>query len=194
MSNTELFMPFFIHKNTSDAKLKDQKLLMRLKQGDQKAVHEWFSLYYHRLLNLVLTRISNPADAEEVAQETFLSCLKHLPLFRGDSSIWTWMNRIAGHEIADYYRKRYAKKTIKALSLDEFFAIDVALDAHHTSEKVKLALEKIRPDYQELLLLKYVDKKKVVQIATQLNKTIKSIESDLFRARNDFRQAYLEIE
>lgn len=181
-------------RSGEDAKLEDKKLLARLKSGEQRAVREWFGIYHNRLLNLIRTKISVEADAQEVTQEIFLSCLKHLPLFRGDSSIWTWMSRIAHHEVADYYRKRYAKKTIKALSLDEIFAFETAGDAHITSEKVKLALSQIRDDYHELLLLKYVDKKRVVQIAKELGKSVKSVESDLFRARSDFRQAYLEIE
>lgn len=179
---------------SSNSKIDDTELLARLKTGEQKAVREWFGLYHTKLLHLIQLKISNPEDAQEIAQEVFLSCLKHLPLFRGESSIWTWMCRIANHEVADFYRKKYAKKAIHTLSLDEIFAFDTALDAHETSEKVKYALSHIRADYHELLLLKYVDKKKVTQIAKEMGKTVKSIESDLFRARNDFRQAYLEVE
>ncbi len=170
--------------------MNDQQLLTKLKQGDSKAVQYWFSSYHDRLYELVSYKVSIHKDREEIVQDTFMSCLKHLPLFRGESSIWTWMVRIARHEIADYYRKRYAKKAIHALSLDDFFSIGQILDAHATSEKVRLALSKIRADYRELLLLKYVDKKKVKEIAEELGRTVKSVEADLFRARSEFRLAY----
>lgn len=183
-------MNLFKQKNTNN----DSQLLARLKTGEQKAVKEWFDLYHDRVLGLVRTKVSIDADAQEITQEVFLACLKHLPLFRGESSLWTWMYRITRHEVADYYRKRYAKKAIKTLSLDDIFVFEKAGDAHETSEKVKLALSHIREDYQELLMLKYVDKKRVVQISQELDKSVKSIESDLFRARNDFRQAYVALD
>ncbi len=172
----------------------DQTLLQFLKAGDPKAVRQWYQLYYAKLLRYLLTKVEKKADAEELTQDTFMSCMKHLPLFRGESSIWTWMLRIAGHEVADYYRKLYAKKAIKSLPFDELLLSQPIADAHETAQKVKDALMSIRVDYRELLLLKYVDKKRVEQIAAELGRSVKAIESDLFRARNAFRQAYLNID
>jgi RNA polymerase sigma-70 factor (ECF subfamily) len=169
----------------------DQRLLARLKKGDAKAVHQWFTSYHPRVKKLVMSKVSSEADAQEIAQDTFTSCLKHLPLFRGESSIWTWMSRIARHEIADYYRKRYAKKALKTLPLLEMVLHDAPpANAHDTSLKVKAALRQLPADHQELLLLKYVDRKKVRQIASELDRTVKAVESDLFRARQAFRAAY----
>src|SRR3989344_1118054 len=98
----------------------DAVLLARLKSGDSPAVNEWFRAYHDRLLAFVSQKIDNAHDAEELVQETFVNCLKHLPLFRGESSIWTWMCGIAQHEVADFYRKKYAKKALKLLPLGEW--------------------------------------------------------------------------
>ncbi len=172
----------------------DQQLLLQLKQGDPHAVELWFKLYHKKLLKLILMKVSIKKDAEEIAQDTFMSCLKHLPLFRGESAIWTWMVKISQHEVADYYRKRYAKKAIHALSLDEFLLSTKIDNAHDTSEKVKLALSKMSQEYREILLMKYVDNKKVKEIAAILGRTIKAVESDLFRARVEFKEIYLALE
>lgn len=187
-------MRFLILKPVKAEQKKDAQLLLRLKHGDRVAVKEWYELYHAKLLRHILTKVAKTVDAEELTQDTFMSCLKHLPLFRGESSIWTWMLRIAGHEVADYYRKVYAKKAIQVLPFDEFLLSPPVTDAHETAQKVKEALLAIRVDYQELLLLKYVDKKQVEQIAAETGRSNKSIESDLFRARNAFRQAYLATE
>lgn len=172
----------------------DKQLFFQLKQGDPHAVEQWFKLYHSRLLKLILTRVSLKKDAEEITQDTFMSCLKHLPLFRGESAIWTWMVKISQHEVADYYRKRYAKKAIHALSLDEFLLSTKINNAHDTSEKVKLVLSQMSQEYREILLMKYVDNKKVKEIAEILERTVKAIESDLFRARVEFRAIYVTLE
>lgn len=168
----------------------DAALLTQLKSGSPKAVETWYRQYQGVVRKLVRSKVSNPADIDELVQDTFRSCLKHLPLFRGDSSIKTWMYRIARHEIADYYRKKYAKKAIQALPLADFLLTEKTHNAHQTSERVKQALTELPAKYQELLLLKYVDQLKVKQIAARLDRSVKAIESDLFRARNEFRQAY----
>ncbi len=171
--------------------LEDTQLLAQLKAGQAKAVQYWFQQYHDRLLKLVNKRVSLEKDAEELVQDTFMSCLKHLPLFRGESSIWTWMVRIAHHEVADYYRKRYAKKFIHLLPLSDLFPFESLIDSHEISQKVRQVLLTMATDEREVLLMKYVDKKRVKQIAIELGKTIKSVESTLFRARGEFRRLYL---
>jgi RNA polymerase sigma-70 factor (ECF subfamily) len=168
----------------------DQHLLLQLKHAQPTAVREWFATYHDKLLRLVQLKIQNTKDAEEVVQDTFLSCLKHLPLFRGESSIWTWMTRVAQHEVADYYRKYYAKKIIHALPLSELLFTQPLESGVELSEKVKAVLLKMAHESKELLLLKYVDRKPVKEIARLVNRTVKAVESDLFRARAEFKKLY----
>ena len=176
-------------------KNQDQQLLNRLKKGEAGAVREWYQQYFPRVKRVVDGRVSVGADAQEIAQDVFTSCLKHLPLFRGDSSIWTWMQRIARHEVADYYRKKYAKRALQTFPLLDIILHEAPpANAHETSEKVKQTLRELPAEYQELLLLKYVDKKRVKQIALEMDRSVKAIESDLFRAREAFNTAYLYID
>jgi len=184
--------------NIMSVKLPDQAqdklLLSQLKSGNAKAVREWFGLYHDRLFQFVASRVSIEKDIEELTQDTFLGCLKHLPLFRGESSIWTWMVRIAQHEVADYYRKRYAKKFIHALPLSELLPFNDLSDTHEIALKVRQVLAQMAKEEREILLMKYVDGKRVKQIANELGRTAKSVESILFRARNEFRQLYVVAE
>lgn len=170
--------------------MEEKKLLSLLKTGDEQAVKVWFDLFYGRLLSVVAMKVSNKKDAEEIVQETFLNCLKHLPLFLGKSSIWTWMNSIARHEIADYFRKKYAKKALQTIPLSDLLPLNQISDSEEVSEKVTVVLSRMKVYYKELLLLKYADGKKVAAIAKELDKSSKSIESDLFRARKEFKQLW----
>ncbi|NCO12688.1 RNA polymerase sigma factor [Candidatus Pacearchaeota archaeon] len=165
-------------------------LLTRLKLGEPRAVQEWYEEYSPRLLAYISKKVSSQKDCEEITQEVFLGSLKHLPLFRGGSSIFTWMCSIARHEIADYYRKLYAKKALKYVPLGEMILQENISDAHESAEKVKEVLSQMKDESKELLLKKYVDCKKVTEISIELGRTTKSIESDLFRARKEFKKLY----
>jgi len=171
----------------------DKKLISRLRQGKPAASREWFEKYHPQLLRFVLFKISNHNDAEEIVQEIFINCLKHLPVFNETSSILTWMKSIARHEIADYYRKKYAKKAVCTLPLFESLSDELLSDSQEVAQKVSLVLKKMRKDYRELLLLKYVDGKRIKTIARELKRSFKSVEADLFRARKDFKEIYVSI-
>lgn len=168
----------------------DGLLLSQLKFGQAKAVRTWFNTYHDRLFHFIAQKVSIEKDVEELVQDTFLACLKHLPLFRGESNIWTWMTRIAQHEVADYYRKRYAKKFIRSFPLSELLPLHDMSDVHEISQKVRQVLANMASDEREILLMKYVDQKKVKQIAQEMGRTAKSVESILFRARVEFRKLY----
>lgn len=174
--------------------LMHDNLLTRLKHGDPKAVQLWYEEYSPRILVYISQKVSNDKDCEELAQEVFLSCLKHLPLFRGGSSIFTWMCSVARHEIADYYRKKYAKKALKYVPLGEMILQEDIADAHESALKVKEVLSQMKSESKELLMKKYVDCKKVSEISQELGRTTKAIESDLFRARREFKKLYALVE
>jgi len=168
----------------------DQILLEDLKLGLPEAVEVWYKRYYSVVLRFISTKIDAKTDAEEIARDTFLSCLRHLPLFQGNSSLKTWMVRIASHEIADHYRRRYAKKFVHLLPMSNLLFAESPKNMHDTSSAVVDVLKKMREDYKEIILLKYVDHVSVKDMATKLDRSIKSIEADLFRARQEFRTLY----
>jgi len=171
-------------------KQQELDLLDKLRQGDPRTVQVWFEEYSPKMKKIAFFKVNDSAVADELVQETFINCLRQLHLFKGKSTLWTWMSSILRHEIADYYRKIYAKKAIRVLPLSDLLLSVSITDAHDTSDKVKSVLDKMAGENKELLMLKYVDKKKVKEIAEYLGKSVKSVESDLFRARGEFKEAY----
>ena len=162
-------------------------LLEALKQGDELAVEYWFKHYRPKLLLLAKQRLPSADLAEEIVQETFVNSLRSLNLFKGQSSLLTFMQSILRHEIADFYRKRYAKKFIRTIPLSEFLLDHPYKDAHDTAQAVNHVLAKMNCQHRDLLMKKYVDQKKVKELAQQTGRSEKAIESDLFRARQEFR-------
>lgn len=168
-------------------------LIEALKTGDELAVEYWFKNYKSKLNKIALSKVSSQAVATEIVQETFINCLQTLNLFKGKASLLTWMQSVMRHEIADYYRKRYAKKFIQTIPLSDFLLEQNYKDAASSAEMVTVVLKKMVRKNRELLLKKYVDCKKVKDIALEMGNSVKSVESDLFRARQEFRSLWLEL-
>lgn len=169
-------------------------LVQALKKGEELAVEYWFKKYRLTLKKIALTKLPNSAVASEVVQETFINCLQTLNLFKGNSSLLTWMQSVMRHEISDYYRKRYAKKFIQTIPLSDFLLEQNYKDAASSAELVSIVLKKMIKKNRELLLKKYVDCQKVKDIAIETGNTVKAVESDLFRARQEFKTLWLELD
>jgi RNA polymerase sigma-70 factor (ECF subfamily) len=91
----------------------ERNLVERLQAGDEDAYTEMVERYSSRLRRVALSVLGDPDEAEEVVQETFLNAYESLKDFRGDSSLQTWLYRIALN--ASLMRLR---KKVTALSLE----------------------------------------------------------------------------
>jgi RNA polymerase sigma-70 factor (ECF subfamily) len=169
----------------------EEILVKQLISGNRNAVRFWYKKFFSDFLNFTLNKVPNRADAEEIVQETFINSLRQISLFRGKSKLKTWMTSILLHEIADYYRKKYAKKALKTIPLFEEILQKPLISSSDLNDKVEEVLYEMKKEYRDLLLQKYFDKKKVKDIAAKMKRTVKAVESDLFRARKEFKEIYL---
>ena len=86
----------------------DQALLERCRKGDLGAFEEIYRTHSPRLYSLALRMLGNPADAEDMLQEIFLSAHRKLEGFRGEAALGTWLYRLATNQCLDYLRSRAA--------------------------------------------------------------------------------------
>ncbi len=75
--------------------LRERILVRRLKEHDQRAFSEFVRTYKNQVFNLVFRMLGNREEAEDVAQEVFITVFKNIGSFRGDCRLSTWIYRIA---------------------------------------------------------------------------------------------------
>src|SRR6267142_3853540 len=87
-------------------------LLARCRRGEAAAWDELFDLHYAAAGRFILQlgHDLTREDAEELCQEVFLSVIKNLESFHGESQFQTWLFRIAANKARDYRERRYAAK------------------------------------------------------------------------------------
>jgi RNA polymerase sigma-70 factor (ECF subfamily) len=90
----------------------EAELLRRCRRGEAQAWDELFDLHYAAAQRFVfqLAPDFTPEDAEEICQEVFLSVIRHLDSFHGESQFQTWLFRIATNKARDYRERRSAAK------------------------------------------------------------------------------------
>jgi len=92
--------------------LNEQELVRRAASGDRSAFKAIVDLHGTRIINLAYRITGNRMDAEDVAQEVLVEVYKNLRNFRGDSSLATWIMRIAHNRSLNYLRDKRPSKTV----------------------------------------------------------------------------------
>ena len=87
----------------------DMALVERCRKGDLSAFEEIYRAHSGRLYSLACRMLGNPADAEDLLQEIFLSAHRKLDGFRGESALGTWLYRLATNQCLDHLRSRAAR-------------------------------------------------------------------------------------
>jgi RNA polymerase sigma-70 factor (ECF subfamily) len=90
----------------------EAELLARCRRGEAEAWDELFDLHYAAAGRFIfqLSPDFSSEDCEEICQEVFLSVIKNLDAFKGESRFQTWLFRIAANRARDYREKRRAAK------------------------------------------------------------------------------------
>lgn len=178
----------------------EKKLVDLVLSGDKGAARRLYGLVEKRVSVFFEAKTQTWEDAEELVQDTFLHFLDALPLFRGRSSVTTFLMGIARHELMDYWRKKYAKRVIKVVGDQWLVSGDWCLveQREDVSKKMNAALEKayrqLKPIQVDLLRWKYEEGKSVKEIAGMLGWSIKAVEAQLYRSRKAFQRVYVPVE
>jgi RNA polymerase sigma-70 factor (ECF subfamily) len=183
----------------------ETKLIEKLRSGDSTAMEEFYNIYRKRLYSLVLEQVGqDQAVAEDLVHEIFLAALNSLDKFRGDSQLYTWLRSIALHKINDFYRRQSRQPKPKESSPD-FDAMKqleqignnapaplTVMETEETRQSVHQALKGLPQDYQEVLVLKYLEEMPVLEISQVMGRSPKSVEGLLSRARKAMRDNLAE--
>ena len=176
--------------------MEDKELVAQVLTGNKKATRKFYKAYERRLLNFILRKVSNRKDAEEILQDTFVSAFDSLPLFSHRASLFTWLCAIARHEIIDFYRKKKLKTIIFSRLpflkkiVDRALGPELTLQEKEMKQKIFNTFKNLSEGYSQILRLKYIEGLTIAQIAFKLGKTVKAVESKLFRARLSFQNEY----
>lgn len=109
----------------------DRTLVARAKGGNDDSYEELVRRYQQRIYGLCYHLTSNHEDASDLTQEAFVKAWKALQSFKGDSSFYTWVYRIAYNNVLNHLKQR--RNRTPHLSLD-----DLDFNAEHTPELVEL--------------------------------------------------------
>jgi RNA polymerase sigma-70 factor (ECF subfamily) len=188
----------------------DAELVRRFNAGDDSAFVAIVTRYRGKMFAIALSHLRNHADAEEIAQDTFIRAHRGLARFRGDSSLATWLHRIAFNLSHNRYWYYFRRRRHDSLSLDSAMSDDnhstvsdlIASDAPSPAREeanreflahVKACMEKLSAQQREILTLRNGLDRSYEGIAQTLGISLGTVKSRIARARENLRELLVDM-
>lgn len=175
--------------------MNERELIARLQKRDEAAFEELIRQYEKKVYTLCFRMCGNSEDAEEAAQDAFLALWRGIDRFRQESTLSTWIYRLATNACIDTLRRR--KKQSGSVSLDdeELFvdAVDPAPQPHEEAERretqrlLQEGLLSLPAEYRSILLLREIEGLSYSEISAALDLELGTVKSRISRGRTLLR-------
>ncbi len=169
------------------------KLIEQAQLGDKKALTELVKLYEQTVFNFSFKICRNKEKAEHTMQETFLSMVKNIKQFSGESKLSTWLYRVVSNHCLMLARStgkyEFASFEDEDAVIDEKSIADWKVTPDKITENNELkdfldkAIEKLPADYRIVFMLRDVEGLSTEETAKMVELTVPAVKSRLHRAR-----------
>ena len=180
-----------------DKSFVEHELIERLRQGDEAAFRTVCGANQDRIYNAILCIVQSVGDAEDLTQEVFVEAFLKMDSFKGESKLSTWLYSIAINKAL--YHRRYwkAKKRMKSVlsifhltrddDVPDFVHPAALLEQQEQSEQLFKAIDNLPEKQRIAFVLRQSDDLTYTEIAEVMHTSIPSVESLLFRAKQNLK-------
>lgn len=179
----------------------DQQLVERAQGGDKHAFGLLVDKYQRKLGRLLSRLIRDPAEVEDVVQESFIKAYRALPSFRGDSAFYTWLYRIGINTAKNYLvamgRRPQATGDIEIEDAENFEdgnelrtmdTPETELLGKEIAQTVNDTVAGLPEELRTAITLREIEGLSYEEIATMMDCPIGTVRSRIFRARETIAQ------
>lgn len=183
-----------ISLNTFPAsKNQESEILNHLRSGNPIAFEELLDAFQTRIYRLALRYAKTTSDAEDITQETFVGVFKSLPGFKQQSSLSTWIYRIALNHCLEY--KRRQRQDVLPLSEGDYLPTGKSSDnpvicamRKETVDHIEAALDNLSSIHREVVILHELQELTYAEVASLLDIPIGTVKSRLYHAMRLLKQ------
>ena len=170
-------------------RLTDLEIISRINAGESSLYSQLVDRYKHMVYTAAIRMVKVREDAEEIAQDTFLSAYKTLPSFRGDCLFSTWLYRVAYNKCLDHLKKNKRKIDTRGQDISEAFDIGYLDKKMHNLEQqdriqmIKEAIDKLPEDMGFIITLFYLEEYSLKEISVITRQSVNTLKVKLYRSR-----------
>ena len=189
-----------------EMRTEDTLIVAELKAGNEDAYTRLIAQYHQAIYGLVYRILDDPTDVPDATQEVFLKVFRGMPKFKCESSLKTWMYRIAIHEASNrrrwFFRHKVREHSIEPLPDDReclpVSLLDSLVDSaespfesvarRQVRARLEQALQEIPKHYRTTVVLRDIEDLSYEEIAEVMETSLGTVKSRLVRGREALRK------
>ena len=153
----------------------EDKLIQDAVGGEASAFGSLYDHYQPKIYRFVVIKVSQREEAEDLTHQVFMHAWTHIGQYRDVGFPFSsWLYRIARNQVIDHYRTKKVHLPIDEVDEDRF-AIDAAhertLDDAMALERVRNAIRLMKPEYQDVIIMRFIEDLSIKETAHALGKT-----------------------
>jgi RNA polymerase sigma-70 factor, ECF subfamily len=168
--------------------------IQKLAKGDADEWETAVNATSPQLFALFKTMLgADDLDTRELINDVYVRAFKYIANYRGDASFKTWLSSIATNVGRDYIKKNRNNNMftdVDQADLEQKCEIDSNRD--DAIQNMQTLIPLLQENYQNIILLYYIEQKKYEDIAKLLNMPMGTVKTLLYRAKRSLRQLYVE--
>lgn len=153
-----------------------------------------------KVFNVLYRFFGNYEASQDISQETFLTAYQKLGMFSGRSAFSSWLCQIALNKARDLLRSNGVSSLcddledhVDGLAATDTTQPDYQMQQGQLHDRIQSVLNRMPPNYREVLILKHLEEHSNEDIAAMLDDTIDNVKIRTFRARQMFKKLYGEL-
>ncbi|OCA84191.1 hypothetical protein A8F94_15850 [Bacillus sp. FJAT-27225] len=157
----------------------------------EQQLNELLDLYGQRIQRLIYTYVKDKYIAEDLTQEVFIKVFQNLHLFRKESSLYTWIYRIAVNRAKDYLRTAWVRRTtslLKSMVKDNYISTENTYLKKAENKQLIDTILRLQIEYREVILLFYIEELTINEMSEILNIKETTIRTRLRRGREKLKK------
>jgi len=174
----------------------EEKLIKSAVKGNSSAFGELFDHYQPMIYRFIAVKVSRREEAEDLTHQVFMSAWQKIKSYQHRGFPFSsWLYQIARNQVVDHYRARKNETSIDAID-PEHFAVtasaEFALPMKLQMETVREAMHQLKPDYEDIIILRFIEDISLKECAAILKKTEGAIKLMQHRAMNELKKILKE--
>jgi RNA polymerase sigma-70 factor (ECF subfamily) len=169
----------------------EEQIIARAIRGESSAFGSLYGTYQPQIYRFVYLKVSHREEAEDLTHQVFLSAWQNIETYRHEGYPFSsWLYQIARNKVIDFYRARKQERSLEEFDPDAFGEKEQVTERTETSlelDRLKKALRAMRPEYQEIVILRFIEELSIKEVAHILLKTEGAVKLLQHRAIKNLR-------
>ena len=170
----------------------EEKLIASAVKGNSSAFGELYDHYQPMIYRFVVVKVGRREEAEDITHQVFMSAWQKIKSYQHRGHPFSsWLYQIARNQVIDHYRAKKNEASLESVDPEYFAAAaaaEFALPTKFEMETVRRAMQQLKPDYQDVIIMRFIEDISLKETAGALKKTEGAVKLMQHRAIRELKK------